>query len=90
MYPTIAPIIKIDHKLCTTPFACKLCLQECPTAVLAVNETKMARMEEPDKYEPGSSRLRVAYRDKCTACNRCMDVCPVDAIVVEMPQAVSA
>ncbi len=86
MYPVVAPLIKIDQQLCTTPFACKRCLQVCPTAVFAVFETKMVRMEETDKYEPGTYRLRVAYRDKCSACNQCVDVCPVGALKIEMPE----
>jgi ferredoxin len=85
MYPVIAPLIKIDQQRCTTPFACKRCLQACPTAVFSVHETKMVRMEETDKHEPGNYRLRVAFRDKCSGCNRCVDVCPEGALVVEMP-----
>jgi ferredoxin len=86
MYPVIAPVIKINHERCTTPFACKACLQICPTAVFSVHGLKMIRLEETDKTEPGNFRLRVAYRDKCTACNRCVDVCPTDALTVSMPE----
>jgi len=85
MYPVIAPLIKIDQQRCTTPFACKRCLQICPTAVFSVHETKMVRMEETDKHEPGNYRLVVAFRDKCSACNRCVDACPEAALTVEMP-----
>ena len=86
MYPVVAPIIKINQQACTTPFACKRCLQVCPTAVFMVHETKMVRLEETDKNEPGNYRLRVAYRDKCSACNRCIDVCPNNALTIEMPE----
>lgn len=89
MYPVIAPIIKIDQQRCVTPFACKRCVQICPTAVLAVHETKMARMEETDKYEPGNYRLRVIYRDKCSGCNQCVEVCPENALTVTMPAGVT-
>ena len=85
MYPVIAPLIKIDQQKCLTPFACKRCLQVCPTAVFSVHETKMVRMEETDKHEPGTYRLRVAFRDKCSGCNQCVDVCPEDALTIEMP-----
>jgi ferredoxin len=84
MEAVIAPLIKIDHQLCTTPFACKRCLQICPTAIFSVYETKMVRMEETDKNEPGNYRLRVAYRDKCSGCNRCVDVCPTGALTIEV------
>jgi ferredoxin len=42
-------------------------------------------MEETDKHEPGNYRLRVAFRDRCSACNRCVEVCPEDALTIEMP-----
>ena len=90
MYPVIAPIIKIDQARCTTPFACKRCLQVCPTAVFSVHEMRMVRMEETDKFEPGTFRLRVAYRDKCSACNRCVEVCPEAALTVRMPEEVTS
>jgi ferredoxin len=85
MNATVAPVIEIDHTRCTTPFACKRCLQVCPTAVFTVSEVRMVRMEETDKYLPGSYRLRVTYRDKCWGCNRCVEVCPADALTV-IPQ----
>ncbi len=88
MYTIVAPKIHIDYQRCTTPFACKRCLQECPTAVFAVAETKMVRMEETDKYESGNYRLRVSYRDRCSGCNLCVEVCPEDAITLEMPEVV--
>ncbi|MCC6382550.1 MAG: 4Fe-4S binding protein [Dehalococcoidia bacterium] len=84
----VAPIIEIDRERCTTPFACKKCLQICPTAVFGVRETRQVRLEETDKFAPGSFRLRVAYRDKCSGCNRCVDVCPESALTVRMPEEV--
>jgi ferredoxin len=47
-------------------------------------------MEETDKYEPGTYRLRVVYRDKCSGCNRCVEVCPENALTVTMPSGVPA
>ena len=85
MYATVAPSIRIDHERCTTPFACKRCLQVCPTAVFSVHPTKMVRLEENDKHEPGAYRLNVVYRDKCSGCNFCVEACPEDALTVEMP-----
>jgi ferredoxin len=90
MYPVIAPTITIDQQRCTIPFACKRCIQVCPTAVFGVFETRMVRMEETDKYEPGNYRLRVIYRDKCSGCNRCVEVCPENAITITQPSGVPA
>jgi len=90
MYPVIAPVIKIDRSRCQTPFACKRCLQVCPTAVFGVYETKMVRMEETDPLEPGTYRLAVIYRDKCSACGQCVEVCPEDALTVSMPTGAPA
>jgi ferredoxin len=90
MYPVVAPTIKIDQQRCLTPFACKRCIQACPTAVFGVFETKMARMEETDKYEPGAYRLRVIYRDHCSGCNICVEVCPEEALSLHLPSGVSA
>lgn len=83
------PRIDIDHDRCTTPFNCKRCLQACPTAVFSVHSTRMQRMVENDKTEPGVYKLGIAFRDKCTGCNICVDVCPVDALRVYMPEMAS-
>ena len=86
MPTALFPQIDIDHDRCTTPFACKRCLQVCPTAVFKVFATKMVRLVETDKHEPGAYKLVVGYRDKCTGCDLCVDVCPVDALKVYMPE----
>lgn len=80
------PRIEIDHGSCTTPFDCKRCLQVCPTAVFSVHPTKMQRLIENDKTEAGVYKLRAAFRDKCTGCNDCVDVCPADALRVYLPE----
>ena len=86
----VNPVITIDRERCTTPFDCKRCLRVCPPAVFAVYAAKMIRGMELDKKEPGNYLLVPAYRDKCTACMKCVEVCPVDAITLTMPQEVSA
>jgi NAD-dependent dihydropyrimidine dehydrogenase PreA subunit len=80
------PRIEIDRERCTTPFACKRCIRACPTAVFQVLVVKMVRLQETDKHEPGSFRLAAPYRDKCTGCNICIDVCPEDALKVYLPE----
>ena len=80
------PKITIDKEKCTIPFACKKCLQICPTAVFHVERvmSKEKRLEEMDPRIDGNYELRVAYRNKCISCDKCVEVCPVDAIKIEM------
>jgi ferredoxin len=86
----VNPIVNIDHDLCTTPFDCKRCLRICPAAVFWVNPVKMARGIETDKTEPGAFALMAKYRDKCTGCKKCVEVCPVNALTLIMPEEVRA
>ena len=90
MYVVINPVIEIDRQRCTTPFDCKRCLQICPTAVFSVHAIRNERGRLTDKTVPGNYGLGVSYRDQCTACMKCVEVCPADALTVEMPQEVSA
>ena len=76
------PRIEIDHEKCTTPYACKKCLQICPQAVFAILTVKNEKFKETDENEPGAFRLRVAYGDKCTVCDECVKICPVGALKV--------
>lgn len=76
------PKIEIDRSKCTVPFDCKRCLQICPQAVFDVRPIKMTRLVETDRKEPGAYQLFALYRDKCTGCDQCVVVCPVDALRV--------
>ena len=80
------PKITIDQEKCTVPFLCKKCLQICPTAVFSVNRVmaKEERLKEMDPRIDGNYVLGIGRRDKCIACNKCIDVCPVDAIKIEV------
>lgn len=80
------PTITIDQEKCTVPFLCKKCLQICPEAVFSVERVmeKERRLEEVDPRIDGNYVISVARRDKCTVCNRCIEVCPVDAIKIEI------
>ena len=76
------PKIEIDKSKCTVPFDCKKCLQICPQAIFDVRAMKMVRLVETDKKDPGAYELFALYRDKCTACDQCVEVCPENALRV--------
>jgi len=82
------PKISIDLGKCTVPFACKKCLRVCPEGVFHVTRvmSKEKRLEEMDPRIDGNYVLFASRRDKCTGCNQCIDVCPVDAIKIEIPE----
>ncbi len=83
------PEIAVDLEKCTVPFLCKKCLQICPEAVFHVTRimSREERLKEMDPRVDGNYVLFAARRDKCTVCNLCLDVCPVDAIKIEIPVA---
>lgn len=80
------PTVSIDQKKCTMPFACKKCIQICPTAVFYVVEdrTKQERLKEMDPRVDGNYLLYAPFVNKCTVCNKCIEVCPVGAITIEL------
>lgn len=81
------PKIFIDSEKCTVPFLCKKCLQICPTAVFGVGRVmaKEEKLKEMDPRIDGNYVLSATHREKCTTCNKCIEVCPVDAITIEAP-----
>ena len=83
--PRKLPKITIDQEKCTVPFLCKKCLQICPELVFFVTRVmqKEERLKEMDPRVPGNYSLSARRRDKCTVCNKCIEVCPVDAIKIE-------
>ena len=85
--PRKLPKITIDQEKCTVPFLCKKCLQVCPTAVFWVVHVveKEERLKEMDPRIDGNYKLGAHRPDKCTVCNKCIEVCPVDAIKIEAP-----
>ncbi len=84
--PRKFPKITIDREKCTVPFLCKKCLQVCPTTVFNVrgSPTRKERLKELDPRIDGNYILHAVRRDKCTICNTCIDICPLDAIKIEM------
>jgi len=82
------PKITVDLEKCTVPFLCKRCLQACPMGVFHVTRvmSKEERLKEMDPRVDGNYIIYATRRDKCTVCNLCIDVCPVDAITIEVPE----
>ena len=82
------PKISIDQTKCTVPFLCKKCLQVCPMLVFWVSRimSKEKRLEEMDPRIDGNYILYAPRRDKCSVCNLCIEVCPVNAIKIEVPK----
>ena len=81
-----APQIKINHGTCTVPWLCKKCLLACQQSVFEVRAVKTERYKETDPRESGSYQMAPGWRFKCTGCNECVDVCPVDAIAITWPE----
>ena len=81
------PTIEIDASKCTTPFDCKACLQACPQAVFGVHVLKVERGKETNPKDPNAYMLFVRFRDKCTGCMDCIEVCSVDALKITFPEA---
>jgi ferredoxin len=86
------PQFTIDKTKCTVPFLCKKCLEVCPNCCFFVSRVmqREKRLEEMDPRIDGNYELSVLRRDKCTACNLCIEVCPVDAIKIEIPGGTNA
>ena len=79
------PKIEIDHGTCTVPWLCKKCLLTCQQSVFTVHAVKNERLKETDPREDGTYQMSAGWRFKCSGCNECLDVCPVDAITITWP-----
>lgn len=85
----LAPKIEIDSIKCTTPFDCKKCLWICPQAIFEVKPVAMKRGNEVNEKEAGTYRLSATFRDRCFGCMDCVNICPVGALRISMPQEVN-
>jgi formate hydrogenlyase subunit 6/NADH:ubiquinone oxidoreductase subunit I len=82
------PVIQVDDSKCPDPLACRRCLLACPTRVLGLG-TNVA----PKKYqetEPSHYIVRGVRFQACTACMKCVAICPNGAIQVTADRGVAA
>ncbi len=79
-------LITIDYQKCTTPFACKKCIEICPGEVFLVtpNPMMIRKYQPVDENEPGSYLLLAPMVPKCVGCMKCLEVCPNDALKVQI------
>lgn len=80
--PVRLPKIDIDYAQCTVPMWCKKCLKTCSQLVFSVYCKQMARLKESDPRESGVYEVSPVRRDKCTMCNKCVEICPEGAITI--------
>lgn len=78
------PVFNIDKNKCQTPYDCKICLQICPQAVFEAIPVKVVKFKETDPKEPHSYTLHATYRRKCSMCNKCIEMCPKQAISISI------
>lgn len=81
------PTIVIDHEKCTTPMACRRCLEICPQAVFIARVVKMVKYQETDVNQPGAYKLKAYFPDKCVACDDCVKACPTNALTIRVQEA---
>jgi NAD-dependent dihydropyrimidine dehydrogenase PreA subunit len=65
--------IIVDHDKCIADKGCRVCVDVCPTDILA--------------FDQKTARIHVAY-DECWYCLPCEHDCPTKAIRVEIPYLV--
>ena len=82
--------VAIDAQKCTTPFDCKKCLRGCPQSVFAVRAVKVEKGRETNPKDPGAYVLMAPHPDKCTGCNICIQLCPVNALTISFPSSAAA
>ncbi len=76
------PTILVDDDKCPDPLCCRKCLLACPTRVLGLG-TNVA----PKKYretEPSHFIVRGVRFQVCSACMKCVEICPNGAIQVAL------
>jgi len=82
------PTILVNDDKCPDPLACRKCLLACPTRVLGLGTNV-----PPKKYREtpaGNFIVRGVRFQACTACMKCVEICPNGAIQVTLDRGVAA
>lgn len=66
---------------CPRPQNCGKCLEVCPSTVFVLYATDRERYKEPEHYV-----IVPSFKNFCVTCYKCTDVCPNDAIKVEVKE----
>ena len=76
--------IRIDPTRCTKPGRCLKCTQACSFRVFAWTWHPFHKGKDnlSEVAEQGNNRMIPMYPDLCTFCNRCVEVCPEQAITI--------
>lgn len=73
--------IIIDKKLCEDPISCEIkCVKACPFKLLAYYQRKTPKHGEA----PKGFRIISAFNILCNNCERCINVCPNNAIKIKL------
>lgn len=67
---------------CPKPQDCGKCLEVCPSTVFVLVATNRERYKEPENWV-----IMPSFELFCTSCNKCTDICPNDAIKIEVKEA---
>ncbi|HTH40948.1 MAG TPA: 4Fe-4S dicluster domain-containing protein [Rhodocyclaceae bacterium] len=68
--PEFSVSVIVDHEKCIAHKGCRVCIDVCPTDILA--------------YDEGAAQVKMVY-DECWYCLPCAHDCPTGAIRVEIP-----
>lgn len=74
------PDIQVEQEKCISPMKCGKCLRACPAVVLLCIPKYNQKFREC-AYDDFT--VIVHNRPACTACMKCVEVCPVGCIKVE-------
>lgn len=82
------PTINVNDDKCPDPLACRKCLLACPTRVLGLGTNVSAKKYQ--ETEPSHFIVRGVRFQACSACMKCVEVCPNGAIQVVLDRGVAA